>query len=46
MSMSELVSHYCNRCGQEIVWMRIGLRWIPYNPVGTNHRCTNQYYGR
>ncbi|HUK79658.1 MAG TPA: hypothetical protein VLU91_03225 [Nitrososphaerales archaeon] len=46
MSTTQLASPRCNRCGQEIIWMRNGVRWIPYNPVGTRHRCTSQYYGR
>jgi hypothetical protein len=46
MNMSQLESSFCNKCGREIIWMRNGIRWIPYNPVGTHHRCMGQYYGR
>jgi hypothetical protein len=44
--MSQIESYRCKRCGQEIVWMRSGIRWVPYNPVGTPHRCTSGHYGR
>lgn len=45
-NMSQSDRRYCNRCGLEIIWMRNGIRWVPYSPVGTRHRCMKQFCGR
>jgi hypothetical protein len=44
--MAQVPSSVCNRCGREIIWMRNGIKWIPYNPGGSHHRCVAPYYGR